>query len=278
MMAGKVIKLADKSTAIIGSFHIAPYGSLASLATKGLGIISKKTVAKFDQVMAVSLPAAQMVKETYKIEPKIVGNMFDYKKFNLVKPYKREADIELLFLGRLVKRKGCHTLLAALALIQRSTSGMPKCRLTIAGDGSLRSELEEYVRKNSLEQWVRFVGYVKEEDKPRYYASADISIFPSFSGESFGYVLLEAMASGKTAVIAADNPGYKSLLNGEQRMLFPAGDEISLASKIKEYIYNQSIRLEVAQRGMSIAKSYDQEEVGPVILQEYQRALHRRQC
>lgn len=278
MMAGKVIKLADKSTAIIGSFHIAPYGSLASLATKGLGIISKKTVAKFDQVMAVSLPAAQMVKETYKIEPKIVGNMFDYKKFNLVKPYKREADIELLFLGRLVKRKGCHTLLAALALIQRSTSGMPKCRLTIAGDGSLRSELEEYVRKNSLEQWVRFVGYVKEEDKPRYYASADISIFPSFSGESFGYVLLEAMASGKTAVIAADNPGYKSLLNGDQRMLFPAGDEISLASKIKEYIYNQSIRLEVAQRGMSIAKSYDQEEVGPVILQEYQRALHRRQC
>ena len=278
MLAGRIVKYADASTAVIGTFHIAPYGKFASIAAQALGLLSKTTITRFDKVIAVSLTADEMARNMYKVKPIIIGNMFNYKKFSEAKPYDRQATVELLFLGRLVKRKGCITLLEALSIIQRSTTGMPKVRLTIVGDGPLKTHLEEYVAKKGLNDWVRFIGFINEADKPRYLASADISVFPSISGESFGFVLLEAMSSGKSAIIAADNPGYKTLLKYNQDMLFPAGDAISLASKIKEFIYDEALRYKIALAGRIIAKTYDQEVIGPAINEEYRRALHRRRA
>ena len=277
-LAGKLIKAADRHTAVIGTFHIAPYGQLAKSGARLLGLLSNHTIERFDKMLSVSRPAADMAKDVYHIKTEVLGNCFDFDRFNKAQPLKNHDDtsIEILFLGRLVKRKGCLSLLSALALLERSSSNHPSYHVVIAGDGPLRGQLEKYVEVNGLKEKVEFVGFIDEKDKPRYYASADIAVFPSTSGESFGFVLVEAMASGRSAIIAANNPGYATLLNDRPEMLFEAGDVAALTSKLKEYIYNPELRNSVAMSGKSIAERYDQNEIGSSLLSYYEEALRKR--
>ncbi len=280
MLAGRIIDSADNLTALIGTFHIAPYNQLSRYGGVLLGAVTKRQIGRFDSVLAVSEPAALMAKQIYRCNSLVIGNCFDFRLFYTAKPYKRAQDrVEILFLGRLVKRKGCQTLLAAIALIERSSSGgLPAYRLTIAGDGPLKTDLELYVDNNGLKDYVRFVGYVDESIKPRYYASTDIAVFPSVGGESFGFVLVEAMASGRAAVVAADNPGYASVLKAAPELLFKAGDSASLAAKLKQLIYHNDLRRRFAQRGQAIARQYDQDIIGQQLIDCYQDALHKRRA
>lgn len=277
LLAGRVVSLASKNTGVIGTFHIAPYGMIAKAGARLLGVLSGRYIKRFNRMLAVSKPAALMAEEIYKIKPIVLGNCFDFDLFNSAKPFKRNDDrLEILFLGRLVKRKGCQTLLSALALLERSSSESLDYHVTIAGDGPLRPQLEKFVSDNNLSEKVEFVGFIDEKDKPRYYAAADISVFPSTSGESFGFVLVEAMASGRSAIIAADNPGYAALLSDKSEMLFKAGDVAALTSKLKEYIFNPTLRTVNASSGMDIASSYDQQVIGTRLEECYRESLRKR--
>ncbi len=95
----------------------------------------------------------------------------------------------------------------------------------------MESKIRSYVKSYNLQSIVTLTGFVSESEKPRYYASADISVFPSSGGESFGIVLLEAMASGKAAVLAGDNPGYRSVMSPRPDLLFDPLDADALAEK-----------------------------------------------
>lgn len=276
-LAGRVISSANKQTAIIGTFHIAPYGKLAKTGARMLGILSRAYINRFDKMLAVSAPAASMAEEIYNTKATVLGNCFDFELFHSAKPFKRNDNrLEILFLGRLVKRKGCQTLLSALALLERSSNDAQDYHLTIVGDGPLRPQLEQYVRDNNLGDKVQFVGYIEEKDKPRYYASADISVFPSISGESFGFVLVEAMANGNSAIIAANNPGYAALLKANSDMLFKAGDEVELTSKLKDYMYNPELRKQIAANGLNVAASFDQEVIASKLVDYYRESLRKR--
>src|SRR5581483_12518242 len=113
--------------------------------------------------------------------------------------------LTVLYFGRLVARKGCLQLLEAVNELVSQQLSLPDFRVVICGSGPEKSKLEAYVSKHGLSPYVEFRGFIKEEDKPSYYGSADIAVFPSYGGESFGIVLLEAMASGRAAVLAANN-------------------------------------------------------------------------
>lgn len=266
LLAGRILHQAPASVRIVGTFHIAPYSGLATLGAKLLGIWCRPTLRRFNQVVSVSSAAKEFTRKTFGIDSKVVPNMFDYATFAGAKPMPDLQKPTIVFLGRLVARKGCQKLLEAAAQLAKNGQ---EFQLIVCGDGELRGQLENYVRANQLEKQVTFAGRVPEADKARYLASSDISVFPSSSGESFGIVLLEAMASGQAAVLGGDNPGYRTVLGGNPELLFPATDSQALAQKIMELLHNAKKQKELAAWGQQEAKKYDKAVVGPQILELY---------
>jgi phosphatidylinositol alpha-mannosyltransferase len=277
LMAQRLILAASPDTAVVGTFHVLPYGTLAKYANKALGIWLRPSLKRFDRMLAVSSAAAKFEKWSFGQDADISPNVVDYKLFHDAKPFDKYHDgvPTILFLGRLVQRKGCMLLLEAVAQLA-ANKDVPKFRVVICGRGHLETQLRKFVRDSGLEDVVEFTGFVSEEDKPRYYASADLSVFPANGGESFGIVLLEAMASGKAAVLAGDNPGYRSVMEAQPDLLFDPNDATVLASKLAKYLKNDDLRSKMARWGSEYTADFDINVVGKKLVDIYQEALRKR--
>jgi phosphatidylinositol alpha-mannosyltransferase len=275
LMAGRIVKAAPRSTVVFGTFHVAPYSKLATAGSWLLGRWSRwsGSLGRFDKMVSVSPAALHLAKETFGLSTEVVPNVFDYPRFNQAKPLPQYDDNKktIVFLGRLVKRKGCLTLLQAVYRLVSDGRQYPAFRVVVCGGGPLESALRDYVTRNKLNDIVEFAGRVSERDKPRYFASADIAAFPSSSGESFGIVLLEAMASGNAAVLGGDNPGYRSVLGARPAQLFNAKDPAALADKLSERLMNESLLVADAQWGMAESEQYDAATVGAKLLTMYKQ-------
>jgi phosphatidylinositol alpha-mannosyltransferase len=276
LMGGRLVSAASKRTAIVGTFHIAPYSPFISFGTRLLGFWSRPTLRRFHTMLSVSTTAAVFARQTFGIDSQLLPNTIDYDWFHKAKPLPAYADdtLTILFLGRLVPRKGCQLLLTAAGMLAQRR-GVPRFRLVICGTGPDEKKLQRMVERFGIQDLVSFVGFVSEQAKPRYYASADVSVFPSNGGESFGIVLLEAMATGKAAVLAGDNPGYRSVLLEKPELLFNPQDAGELADKLETALRNKQWRLQAKRWAGRYAKQYDVNVVGTQLLAVYRQALHK---
>jgi phosphatidylinositol alpha-mannosyltransferase len=277
-MGRHLIMAADRRrTAIVGTFHIAPNNWLASIGNRGLGLWLRRSLKRFDAMLSVSKAAADFASQTFHVDSKISPNVIDYARFQEAKPLKRYEDsrLTILYLGRLVPRKGCAQLLEAVSELVKGED-TPDFRVVICGTGPLEGRLKKYVTGQGLDNVVEFAGFVTEADKPRYYASADISVFPSSGGESFGIVLLEAMAGGHAAVLAGDNPGYRSVLGPRPELLFDTNSPAVLTAKLRQYLKDTGLRNDTRRWGAEFTKDFDVHEVGRKLLAVYREALHKR--
>lgn len=277
LMAQPLIRAADSRTAIIGTFHIAAYNWLVTVGNWLLGWWLRPSLRRFDQIVSVSPAAQSFARKTFGVQTVVLPNVIDYSRFHAAKTLPRYDDdvLTIFFLGRLVARKGGLRLLEAAARLAKD-SAMPKFRLVICGRGAEEAGMRRFIRQHGLQKTVEMVGFVSEADKPRYYASANITIFPSTGGESFGIVLLEAMASGRAAVLAGDNPGYRSVMAPRPDLLFDPRDTKALAQKIKRYATNPKLREEAARWGESYTRDFDTAMVGKKLLGIYRQALRKR--
>ncbi len=175
----------------------------------------------------------------------------------------------ILYLGRLERRKGVAVLVEAA---HRLAQDGLKPDILIAGEGPLRTSLEERTKALGLSN-VRFLGHVSENDKRRWLATADILCAPSLYGESFGIVLLEAMAAG-LSVVAADNTGYSSTLKQTGGgLLAKAGDAGALAQSLGRLVKDESLRATLSQEGRQAAASFDAQALAPRFVEIYTEAL-----
>ena len=173
----------------------------------------------------------------------------------------------VLYLGRLEPRKGVQTLLDAAALL--GPGGPP---IWIAGDGPLRASLERFVAARGLSN-VRFLGEVSEPEKWSLLRRAALFVAPSLGGESFGIVLVEAMAAGAPP-IGADNDGYAAVLAGQaDDLLFPAGDSSALAGRIRALIADPARRRALAEWGEAEWRRYEWSALAPLIERVYAEAI-----
>lgn len=276
-MAQRLVLAAGPKTAVVGTFHIVPYSWVGTVGNRLLGIWLKPSLKRFDRIVSVSEAGAAFARDTFKIDTDVLPNTFDYKRFHSAKPLAkyRGKPITVLFLNRLVPRKGCRVLLEAAARLVNNPD-VPDFRVVVCGRGPEASSLQRYIRKHGLENIVEMVGFVSEADKPRYYASADIAVFPSSAGESFGIVLLEAMAGGRTAVLAGDNPGYRSVMEPRPELLFQPTDDEDLAALLTQYIRSHRLRRAAGNWGEEYTKDFDVSVVGSKLLDIYDEALHKR--
>jgi len=225
--------------------------------------------------ITVSKPALEYVSRHLPGDYRIIPNGIDTQQFCLDAPQRKEftdGKINILFVGRLEQRKGLGYLLNACAKIKNS---LHNSRLIIVGPGTmLRHRYEKLVEDMGLTDNVAFVGFVPSDELPSYYRSADIFCAPATGGESFGIVLLEAMACGKP-VVATNIQGYASVLaNGEEGLLVPPRDEKSLANALLSLLNDKNLRLKMGAKGRTKAEKYSWPNISRQVMDFYNSLLN----
>jgi len=270
MLCTTVLRLSQ--TANVGTFHA--YGSIGYSLVKPLNtLFLKRWFRKLHGKIAVSKPAMELVNKHFPGDYTIIPNGVDLDCFSCgVSPIDEFGDgkINILFVGRLEKRKGLDYLIEAHKHIKQE---IPNSRLIIVGPGTrLRNKYEKRVAQNGLKDVV-FVGCVSHDELPRYYKTADIVCAPATGKESFGIVLLEAMALGKP-VVASNIDGYASIMtHGVEGLLVPPRDEKALAQALVSLMASESLRQQMGAKGRLTAAEYDWKRIVQRVVDYYAKVL-----
>jgi phosphatidylinositol alpha-mannosyltransferase len=230
---------------------------------------------KLDGLIAVSTVARDSVSKYFPGKYRIIPNGIDTQRFRPdVKPIEELARYapKILFVGRFEPRKGLKYLLQAFPKI---LDEIPTAKLVIVGQGFLERYYRHYVEEH-IRGSVFFVGHVSPEDLPRYYASCDLYCSPAIGAESFGIVLLEAMAT-ETPIVCSDIPGYRTLMEeGKQGFFFNARDPVSLAERIVEILKDPALMQRMGKGGRAKAVTHDWQKVTKKVLDFYCEVLNQK--
>lgn len=218
---------------LVGTFHASghlgwPWTWLAAYARPRLARLAVR--------IAVSSEAERWARTLFPGAYRIVPNAIDTARFGSARTRRPNGSKRrLLVVGRLEPRKGLEPLFAALARLDRS-----KFELHLVGDGPCRARLERAARTARLP--VRFHGRLAPAELPAAYDACDLVLAPAVHGESFGVVLLEAMAAGRPLLVS-DIPGYRAVVGGTAAArLLPPGDPGAWSAAIGELLAESESR------------------------------------
>lgn len=243
---------------IVGTFH----RSGADLAYRAYGRLVGAWSRRLDAAFAVSEEAratARACVRRLSSEVAIIPNGVEVARFAGAYPWPTSAPT-IVFVGRHEPRKGLGLLLEAFALLPEST------HLWVVGDGPETGRLRAQFRGEARIEWL---GPLDDEERAARLAGADVFVAPSLGGESFGVVLLEAMAAG-TAVVASDLPGYR-LAAGPAARLVPAGDRVALAEAVRAVLVDDREREALRDLGRRRAAHYDMAVIAGLYRDTYLR-------
>lgn len=237
---------------VVGTFHTA---SDSDRLIRVFRAPLRRYVARLDRTIAVSEAARDYALRHFPVPMTILPNGVDLDRFRPGAPRLPRFDDDvpnILFVGRFDPRKGIPELLRAAAIL--ADEGV-SFRLILVGDGRLRSEAER-LSGGVLRGRVHFEGRVGHDSLPTYYATADLFCSPARGGESFGMVLLEAMALG-VPVIATDLPGHRSVVTpGSDGILVPRLDVAALAGALRRLLNDAEERRRLGANGLRKASGF----------------------
>jgi phosphatidylinositol alpha-mannosyltransferase len=241
---------------------IAPGPRRALLGT--LARAQARSLRRFDARIAISATAADTGQALYGGSYQIIPCGVDTAQFRPDVPpllALHDGMTNLLYVGRLEQRKGVAHLIRAWARIEAQ---YPTARLVIGGDGPERGALQQLVQQFGLRR-VQFLGYVPALDMPPLLAGADIFCAPATYAESFGIVLIEAMAAG-LPIVAAANAGYAGVLAAHPgNLVVPPGDDRILAGALAALLDAPRHRQHVGARNAAAVDRYSWNIVGEQI-------------
>jgi phosphatidylinositol alpha-mannosyltransferase len=254
----------------VGTFH-AYHGSQRWYRI--LYPILKPAFNKLHGRIVVSDAARQMNDRVFPATYDVIPNGIDLPHFVNASPMEEFADekTNIVFVGRKDKRKGLQYLVEAFSHLKW---GFPNIRLIVVGPGRMPLRLQRFIKKNKVKDIV-FTGSVSYDDLPRYYHSADIFCAPNTGKESFGIVLLEAMAANKP-IVATDIDGFRCVMSqGEQGILVPPRDSRALADALTILIRNPALRERMGNRGRRDVEQYDWKQVATRLVDYYNALLEQ---
>jgi phosphatidyl-myo-inositol alpha-mannosyltransferase len=243
---------------VVATFHAAtPRSRSMQLA----GGVLRGAIEKIDAGIAVSESARNVVVQHLGRDAVVIPNGIEFDHFADRRQLRADHP-RLIFLGRLDEpRKGLDVLLAAVPLIMKT---WPDLEVIVAGQGS-----------RPLPEWCCSLGMISAESKIALLGSADVFVAPHLARESFGIVLLEAMASG-VPIVASELPSFLDVLasrqdGGRLGEIFTAGDPGALAASVLRVLAQPNPLRTV--RAQEAARRYDWSAVGSTVVAVYRAAL-----
>lgn len=265
---GHIIKLSPPETKIVATFHILPFSSFQAIGNKLLAQITRSNLARVDKFISVSEPAREFAAHIFDIKSIVIPNAVEFIRPNKNKPkYSNKKGPMLIFIGRLVSRKGCRQLIEALSKINIAQK-WPNLHLDIVGAGPEAKSIQKLIQTKNLNHFITLHGFVDAKTKFDMLSDADLAIFPSLGGESFGIVLIEAMANSRAVVLAGNNPGYKSVIIKKDQLIDPKNSQ-EFANLIEKYLSSGHLRQKTVEWQLQTVKQYDINVVGLKILNIY---------
>lgn len=277
LLAHRFIKQLPKGVPVVASFHVLPASRPVAAGIGLLGRMLAKSRRRIGIFSSNSEPTRDFYRRAWGVDSQMIYNPVDIGQFLKAPPMDLGPDlggpVKVLFLGRLVDRKGPGILVEAIGRLPKEIRD--KISLHIGGRGPLKKKLKKRVSLLGIDKMTRFWGFIDESDKASFLAAADIVVLPATGGESFGISLVEALASGRPLVLAGDNPGYRSILADRPRLLFDTSDPGRLAELIAEFaVRPQSQRQPFIDWGLQKVRDYDiNQSIGPQLEETYRRLL-----
>jgi phosphatidyl-myo-inositol alpha-mannosyltransferase len=258
----------------IGTFHAFAQSNIGYYYGR---YVMRYFVSKLDGRIAVSIPAYEFINQYFRGYYEIIPNPIDLSRFQKPAeplPQFNDGKLNILFVGRFgERRKGFKFLMRAFNYVREQ---MPNTRLIVVGKGDTKGYLR-YLRHHNIQDVV-FTGFVPDEELARYYKSAHVFCAPSTGGESFGIVLVEAMATG-LPLVASDIPGYASVVeHGKQGLLVEPRNEQMLAMALIRMLADSDLREKMAAEGLEKASQYSWRKVSQHVLDFYARSENRRRA
>jgi len=264
--------LQQSDTVHVGTFHANLIDSAAAKSLVNLFQPYGKGIGeKLDLVTAVS-PAPAQVLIDKDSDHRLVKNIRFIPNGINIKTFESKPRLALkhpkiktiLYVGRLEGRKGVKYLLRAY---EELASRRKDVQLFIAGSGPDEEKLREYVKENDVPR-VTFLGFITDQDKVHHLHRADVFCSPATRGESFGIVLLEAMAAG-CPIVAGDNIGYLSVMKGTGSIsLVNPKDTVDFSRRLEILAFNDDIRAVWVKWAKQYVQQFDYSKV----VQQYEEA------
>ncbi|HTO00669.1 MAG TPA: glycosyltransferase family 4 protein, partial [Microthrixaceae bacterium] len=251
-----------KPAPLVGTFHAAGsqpiYQKLAPLAA-WFG-------NRLDVRIAVSDDALELIRDLVKGEVRVLFNGIEAARFRDAEPWAVESPT-VFFLGRHEERKGLEVLLRSIEYLPTDT------RIWVAGTGPQTDELKARYRDDRIE----WLGRIDDHERDRRMKAASVFCAPSLRGESFGVILLEAMAAG-TPVVASSIPGYAKVATGPDGLtaeLVDPGDALALGRAISKVLTDGSVAQRLKTLGEVRADSFDLERLCGIYLDIYRSVIEQ---
>ena len=246
-----------KSTPLVGTFHAA--GDSASYKYGGVAL--RRMLRSLDHRVAVSADAAKLAEGYLGGEYELLFNGIEIDRY-ATGPATPTEGPTIFFCGRHEPRKGLALLLEAVQSLG------PDVRVWIGSDGPETAELQARYRDDHRLEWL---GRISDAEKEARLRGADVFCTPALMGESFGVVLLEAMAAG-TAVVASDLDGYRNVAtHGETAELCELGSAEALAAGLARVLGDDDHRGSLVAAGRRHADDFSMDRLADLYLERYAR-------
>jgi phosphatidylinositol alpha-mannosyltransferase len=265
-----LVVLRESTSVNIATFHAyAGFSPSYEFGSRVLGGYAERLHGR----IAVSAAARHFIDRFFPGDYKVIPNGVDVDRFRKAVPLARWQDgtRNVLFVGRLEPRKGLLELLKAFRILRKTGCD---CRLLVVGSGPQEREARRYVLTRRL-GGVEFLGRVSDDAKAQLYKSADVYVSPATGRESFGIVLLEAMAAG-TAIVCSDIHGYKGVVRrGREGLLVPPRQPKALAAAIGQLLADDELRRRMGRQGAARAEDFSWERVAARVDDYYGFVIRR---
>jgi phosphatidylinositol alpha-mannosyltransferase len=252
---------------VVGTFHS---GVGTSVLYDAISPALRLALRRIRDRIAVSAAAARTARRRLGGNYELIPNGIDLARWSSAEPRDLGPGTKLLFVGRLDERKGFAVAVDAFERLARDRDDL---RLIVAGEGPAAARVRRL--PPDIEARVRLLGSVPNQDLASIAAACDVYVGPASGGESFGVVLIEAMAAG-LPVVVSDIPGYDEVASdGVDSLLVPPNDAVSLEAAVARVLDDPGLARKLSEGGRERARGFDWDPIVDRIEAVYERAAGR---